>query len=708
MLVKQVMTPNPLVLEENDTLQDAARLFRKYRIEGAPVVNAYQELVGIVTKNHLLQAIIEQMPVDTPVTEFMTRQVLTIRENAPASQAWMEHVGRLPVLDERGKLVGIITRTDMAAAYSREIEAANNRLNTILQSAYDGIIAVDGEGIITIFNAAAEKILGIKAGEACGRHIAEVVPGLGLEETLVSGHTASGQRFQHGSIVAVGNRAPIYESGRITGAVAIFHKESEVEAVTRELRLAQELNEDLEAIIESSYDGFFIIDAQGTILRINTAYTRITGLEAAHVLGKTMEELVREGYFSRCIPLSVLEKRKPVSIISQTKNNKKVLITGNPICDPQGRITRVVCNIRDLTELNWLKEELEHSQELTRRYSMELEQLRRSRHEFENIVVRSLAMQQVVELCLRVAQVDSTVLIMGESGVGKEVAARLIHEQSPRRKGPFIQVNCAAIPESLLESELFGYERGSFTGARHEGKPGMFELAQGGTVFLDEIGELPLNLQAKLLKVLQDKEVMRIGGARHIKLDIRIICATNKNLADMVKKGQFREDVYYRLNVFPIHIPPLRARKEDIGLLVYHFQEHFNKKYGLNKRFSTEVIDRFCQYEWPGNIRELENLVERLMILVAEPVIMVHHLPANMREIAPHDARVAVSQIIPLRSAIEEVEKQLLIRAVRNYRTTRKVAEVLGLSQPSVVRKLNKYRIASANEEQESDSGIIL
>ena len=705
MLVRDVMTPSLLVLEENQTLREAAMLFRYQRIEGAPVVDAARQLVGIITKNHLFQAIIDQIPGDTPVSSIMTREVVTIQEDAPAEQAWMERLGRLPVLNARGELVGIITRTDMVDAFSREVETAKNRLNTILQSALDGIIVIDQDARITILNTAAEKLLGVSSSECLQKPISEVFPGLALEEILASGVSSSPQIFTHGTRVVIGNRFPIVEDRKVVGAVAIFHEQSDYEQVSQELRYTQGLNEELEAIIESSYDGFFIVDHQGVVLRINTAYTRISGLDSDQVIGLSMEELVKQGFFSRCIPMNMLEKGKPVSIISRLKNGKKVLITGNPVFEPNGNLLRVVCNVRDLTELNWLKEELEHSQELTRRYSLELEQLRRNLHGINDVVVRSPAMQQVVELALRVAQVDSTVLILGESGVGKEVIAKLCHSQSARRDGPFIQVNCAAIPESLLESELFGYERGSFTGARHEGKPGMFELAHKGTIFLDEIGELPLNLQAKLLRVLQDKEVMRIGGSRHIKLDIRIICATNKNLGDMARRGQFREDVYYRLNVFPIHIPPLRARKEDIGLLVYHFQERFNKKYGLDKRFSAEVIDLFVQYDWPGNIRELENVVERLMILVPESIIMPHHLPANMRSYLPGDSHVAISQIIPLKSAVEEVEKQLLLRAIRNYRTTRKIAEVLGLSQPSVVRKLNKYRIAVVEDNQ--PGGII-
>jgi len=307
-------------------------------------------------------------------------------------------------------------------------------------------------------------------------------------------------------------------------------------------------------------------------------------------------------------------------------------------------------------------------------------------------------MKKIIELSTRVARVDSTVLITGESGVGKEIIAKLIHRASKRSSGPLIRINCGAIPENLLESELFGYESGAFTGARKDGKPGMFELAEGGTLFLDEIGEMPFSLQVKLLRVLQEREIVRVGGTKPTKVDVRIVTATNSNLEEMVANGTFREDLYYRLNVVNIAIPPLRERVDDIPHLALHFIKKFNTKYNMNKKMTLEAIDRLCQYSWPGNVRELENLIERLVVMVREEEIGVQHLPDSLQGRTEVDKGnvVSISEIVPLKKALEEVEKQLLSKALHKYGSTRKVAKVLGINQSTVVRKANRYELTGS------------
>ena len=299
-----------------------------------------------------------------------------------------------------------------------------------------------------------------------------------------------------------------------------------------------------------------------------------------------------------------------------------------------------------------------------------------------------------METIIRVAQVDSTVLITGESGTGKELLAETIHANSARKEGPFIKVNCGAIPESLLESELFGYDAGAFTGARKEGKAGYFELANSGTLFLDEIGDLPLNLQVKLLRVIQSREIVRVGGIKPLKVDIRIVAATNRNLVDMVRRKEFREDLYYRLNVVPINVPPLRQRKEEIPSLVVHFLQVFNRKYKQVKRISPEVIDLFMEYDWPGNVRELENLMERLVVITPSDTITVQDLPSHFGNLAKDwSNKVHVLDIVPLREAVESVEKQILEKAYVQFRTTRQMARALKVDASTVVRKAAKYGI---------------
>jgi transcriptional regulator with PAS, ATPase and Fis domain len=305
-------------------------------------------------------------------------------------------------------------------------------------------------------------------------------------------------------------------------------------------------------------------------------------------------------------------------------------------------------------------------------------------------------MKKVFDFAARVAQVDSTVLITGESGSGKEIVAKTIHKLSKRKDGPLIQINCGAIPENLLESELFGYEPGAFTGASKEGKLGMFELAENGTLFLDEIGELPLNLQVKLLRVLQEREIVRVGGIKPKKINVRIIAATNKDLEKMVEKGMFREDLYYRLNVVRIKIPPLRERKTDIPPLIQHFLRKFNEKYEMNKKISPEVIERLIAYDWPGNVRELENLIERLVVIVIEDIIELKHLPDYLQASINSDHfQVSVSGIIPLKKASEDLEKQLISKALQKYGSTRKAAQILEVDQATIVRKAKKYNITN-------------
>ncbi|MEQ8237182.1 MAG: sigma 54-interacting transcriptional regulator, partial [Syntrophomonadaceae bacterium] len=355
---------------------------------------------------------------------------------------------------------------------------------------------------------------------------------------------------------------------------------------------------------------------------------------------------------------------------------------------------RVVCNVRDITELNLLRQELEKVQGLTQHYENQLRTLQMQYNGSEKLVVSSAKMRKLLEMVIRLAAVDSTILITGESGTGKELIAEIIHSNSSRHDKPLIKVNCGAIPENLLESELFGYEGGAFTGAKKEGKPGYIELAAGGTLFLDEIGEIPLNLQVKLLRFLQSKEIIRVGGSSYHNIDVRIVTATNRELLDMVQKKQFREDLYYRLNVVPVNTPPLRERKEDIPTLVAHFMGLYNRKYHMDRKIAPEVIDIFMQYDWPGNIRELENLIERLVVISPGDIIRREDLPAHLIDtIGVNSSFILVSGILPLKEAVESVEKQLLEKVYNKSLTTRQMAKELEVDASTIVRKAAKYNI---------------
>ncbi|MBS3983145.1 MAG: sigma 54-interacting transcriptional regulator, partial [Dethiobacter sp.] len=480
----------------------------------------------------------------------------------------------------------------------------------------------------------------------------------------------------------------------LVGAIGVFQDISELEKVAQALKEEKILAQELQDIIESSYDGIWITDGEGYTLHVNSAYERISGLKKEELLGRHMQELVDKGYFSDSVTLHVLKNKERATIIHEIrKTGKRALITGNPIFNEAGKIVRVVTNVRDITELIQLKQALEDKEKLAARYQNELVQLRSQRVQ-EEYVVESQQMRHIYDLATWVSQVDSTVLILGESGVGKEVVAQLIVRSSDRRDEPYIKVNCGAIPDNLLESELFGYEKGSFTGADKKGKPGMFELAHKGTILLDEVSEIPLNLQVKLLRVIQEQEVMRVGSTKPMKLDVRIIAATNRDLEERVRLGEFREDLFYRLNVIPIIVPPLRERKEDIPPLIEHFLRKFNAKYRLNKEIPHAVIDRLVTYHWPGNVRELQNIVERLVVLSREDEVGLEALPLQLNAACEEvrQLHADVSEEMPLKEALFELEKKLVLRALQKYGTTRKAADALGVDQSTVVRKVQRIR----------------
>jgi PAS domain S-box-containing protein len=574
-------------------------------------------------------------------------------------------------------------------------------MDLILDAANNGIIAIDKQGIVTIFNHAAEEITRRKKSEALGRHLSQVIIPLGLLDVLATGrgelHKFS-VRYSSGTHVYVTNRSPIVENGEVIGAIGVFQDISELESISEELQVVKELNRELQAIIDSSYDGIIITDAEGQVIRVNDAHERITGIKAEDIQGKSMRQLVDAGHYSKSVVDAVLRQGKAVTLMEKVKggisNTKCLLITGSPVRDAKNGIARVVINVRDLTELSNLRQQLDETRELSERYRSELAQMRSRMVEQKGIIFNSPKMQDLLVMVMRVAQVDSTILILGESGAGKEVVAKLIHTESLRSEGPFIKVNCGAIPENLLESELFGYEPGAFTGASKDGKLGMFELAHNGTLFLDEIGDLPLSLQVKILRAIQDREIVRVGGNKSRAVNVRILAATNHNLEEMVRRGLFREDLYFRLNVVPLYIPPLRMRREEIIPLVYAFTNKYGKAYNITKEFAPEVFDIFLRYDWPGNVRELENIVERLMVTTPDTIVTVDHVPPNLlpRPVKTESPAVMVRGILPLKEAVSELERQLISRAVSEMGSTYKAAAVLGVNQSTVVRKMKKPR----------------
>ncbi|MBP6491814.1 MAG: sigma 54-interacting transcriptional regulator [Clostridia bacterium] len=444
--------------------------------------------------------------------------------------------------------------------------------------------------------------------------------------------------------------------------------------------------DELIPILDSISDAIFIDDAQGYTIWINKASEELYKIKRKDVIGKHVSFLESEGIFTPSVARIVMEERKEVSTIHENKDGKRLLTTGIPIMDADNNMSKIITTTHDITELINLQNELESIQNT-------LSGLK-AQESFSDIVANSPSMYNVIQLTSRLADVDSTVLITGESGVGKGVIAKLLHENGNRRDYPYVKVNCGAIPENLIESELFGYESGAFTGSRREGKKGLFETAEKGTIFLDEISELPLNLQVKLLQVIQEREFTKVGGVESHPINVRIISATNKDLLTLVQEGKFREDLYYRLNVVPISIPPLRERPEDIIPMIRIFLNQNNKKMKEHKEIDSKAIAIMMKYSWPGNVRELQNIIERLMITTKGTIILPENLPSFILETASNSDTLSHSSGKSLTEALDHAEKEILTKALEKYKTTRAMAKVLGVSQPTIVRKLQKYRIA--------------
>lgn len=437
--------------------------------------------------------------------------------------------------------------------------------------------------------------------------------------------------------------------------------------------------EPIRSLIEAIQDGIYITDAQAITLAVNQAYERITGLNRNLLLGRYMGDLVKLGYLSNSVSLEVIKRQEVVTLVQTIHGHQKILVTGSPIFDTAQRLVCIVTCVRDITELLRAK----HAQE-------QLEDLFRSQAQYKvqplaKDFVISKHTQAIFDLATHVAKFDSKILIGGETGTGKSQLARYIHQMSPRREQAFLELNCSGMPDNLLEIELFGYVAGAFTGALPKGKKGLLEIAHQGTLFLDEIGDLALHMQVKLLKVIEEQRFLPVGGTEFKQVDVRIISATHRDLKDSVAQGTFREDLFYRLNVVELVLPPLRQRTVEIMPLLEHYLNAWNQKYAQNKRFDPEVCEALSHYTWPGNIRELINMVERLCVTTAQDHIRLKDLPLEVQSYAQHKP-------ITLKDQVSHYERQLIVDALAQYGSTRATAEALGVEQSTLVKKIARFK----------------
>ncbi|HMB17252.1 MAG TPA: sigma 54-interacting transcriptional regulator [Pelovirga sp.] len=565
---------------------------------------------------------------------------------------------------------------------------------SIVDATDRNILVTDMSGQVTLLSCRARQSLGI----ALDVRLEKEYPGFWehVEQILAGTLSRSEVPLQLGGceyLVAVN---PLLEKQIIVGAVCVLVDSSQLDIMTRRHPSFNTLSRELDTIIDSSSDGLFVCDAQANVIRMNPASEKIHKISANAVVGRNMRALIDEGFIDRSAALEASLSRERVSLL-QNKGGHHLISIATPVFDERSELIRVVVSERDVTEIDALQRELEKQEAIKNSLRDQMLAMQQAELESQQIIARSPQMIRAVQQAMRVAKAGSSVFILGESGVGKGLIAQLIHTHSTRAGQPLIKINCGAIPESLIEAELFGYEKGAFTGALNSGKPGQFELADGGTLFLDEIAELPLSSQVKLLRFLEDGKITRLGDTKGRTLDVRVLAATHQNMEEMVEQGHFRLDLYYRLNVIPIQIPALRDRSECITPLILHYLEEFGERSGSRKRLTRAALDVLCGYSFPGNVRELMNICERLIVMAETDVIDVDDLPGQIGAVSssPDSPAHLLPPDLPLKDALERVEKEILTQALCAHQSQMKIAEVLGVNQSTIARKLKKYQLIS-------------
>ncbi|WHY33898.1 sigma 54-interacting transcriptional regulator [Cytobacillus firmus] len=671
MLVKDAMTRTSIKFFENDYIKEAAKTLLESHMKGGLVYNVRDELAGCFTEHILLEGLLNQ---NKAISEIYQTSFCFLNETDELKNIKSVDQEIWPILNKNGEITGFLTKEQYLAAYARTSQVELSRMDAIFNSAHNGILSIDLEGRITSMNPPAEEMAMTTKEKAIGKFLTDVVTPSGLLNVIRTGrgHT---EKYRVGKRKYLTHRTPLYDGETLVGAVGVFQDISEIEFVSNELESVKQLVKEQETILDNSTDGICITDGSGTIIKCNQSFRQLFDVR------KDTPDYIKD------IARQVEAKGRSHNIMETGKDNKNsLIITANPIKNSSNQIERVVINVKDMTEFDALRSELAKTKSI-------LENMHLSERS-ETFIAKSPEMERLLETVQQVAKVDVTVLLSGESGVGKEEIAKLIQQSSPRSEEPFIKVNCGAIPESLMESELFGYEGGAFTGALKKGKAGLFEQANNGTIFLDEIGEIPNHLQVKLLRVLQEMEITRVGSAKTTKIDVRVIAATNRDLKELVLEGRFREDLFYRLNVIPISIPPLRRRVEDIPILIDAYARMFAAKYHKHLKFTKKAIQVLTNYQWPGNVRELVNMIERIYVTasnleVGEQEVLSLFSKGDNQGMS-HDQAIVVNQLLPLKEAVDLLERELIYKASQSEKSYRGIARVLEVNPSTIVRKVKK------------------
>jgi len=697
MLMKDIMTRTFETLGPRDTLKNAARLFRETRLDALPVVEAAGGLIGIMTKANFYDAISSGLSPEAPVEGLFIKDVMTLSHDLSYDEVKdivrTSHAGNSVILDDNKDITGIFTKAGWIMAMLKNEAQLRNQLQVILDTMHNGLVVVDEKGHVRNINKAAAEILHADVNACLKGPLSQILPGLDICEVVRGGEASVGLTHSHGDLNLLCNITPVVREGSISGAIIVFQDLTELIKVINELQSVTKHYETLQSVMDFAYDGIIVADEKGRISMVNQAAARFFKKRVDKMVGRPIEDIIENSSVKRVIATGVPEINR-----LQFIRGIPYVVSSSPIMR-KGRVVGAVGKIlfRNLDEIQDLAKKLGQVNKELLPFRDRVLGKGSPGAGFSRIVTADPEFMLLIEEAEIVARGTSNILITGQSGTGKELIAEAIHYASSFSSGHIIKVNCSAIPDSLMESEFFGYVKGAFTGAVTAGKKGKLALAHGGTLFLDEIGDMPLALQGKLLRVIQDRCFEPVGSNVPVEVDVRFIAATNRDLSEMVNKGLFRSDLFYRLNVIHLHIPPLCERKADIPLLVQYFLDKYNRIFSTNvRKASNRVEEVFVRHSWPGNVRELENVIERAINFARGDSIDMKGLPGYLRDLGPirNNKAISMGRDNLLRPSRQEHERQIILDALNEAGGNKALAaKKLGISRSWLYEKMSKLGI---------------
>lgn len=694
MQVKDLMTRLLFPLYETDTLRTALTYMQESKLNAIPVIHKDRTLLGVMTRSIMYRAILQDVPLDASIKPYIRRDAITLTDVTPYEQVvemvQQSDVGTGIVVDQENHVEGLFTKTDLIFYLLKSSTVLREQLETLLGSIDLGILMIDHEGEIMYANASFCHLLK-QSSDLTGKLAHQLLPNIGWQNILVETDLPAPQN------ILVGEQQLLVQFSRFStllnqqGIIAVFQELTQLETIAHELKTVRNLHQLLDTVLEHAYDGIVMIDSAGKINFLSQVMCELFGISQETAIGKPVEQVFPTFQLASVLQTGIAEMSEVLEI-----NGIQYLIHRIPIQSDKtivGAIGKVM--FRQLKEVREVAKRLDQLESEVAYYKEQLKKHTSTKFTWDHIISNNQQIERLKRIANQAAKGQSTIMLRGDSGTGKELFAHAIHASSNRKTGPFITINCAAIPDQLLESELFGYESGAFTGADRAGKRGKFDLANGGTLFLDEIGDMSPHLQAKLLRVLQEKEFYRVGGSERIEVDVRIIAATHKPLEALVEGGQFRQDLYYRLHVISLEIPPLRERTEDILLIANHFIQELNTQMGTSiLGLSPDVEKQLTSYSWPGNIRELRNVIERAMTFAEHGKIQVEDLPDSISKQTKKSMPEISDPVLSMKVKQQESEKEMILNVLSQQNGNRSLAaKALGMSRSTFYEKCKKYQL---------------